>query len=548
LLGEKYKIIRELGEGGMGRTYLAENVKLKRECVLKTMLRSELNERDLQIIEHEAQMMAKCNHPHLPDIYDFDFVGERPYIIMEYIEGETLSEKNEISMDDALDWLRQMLDAIRYIHQQKIIHRDIHPHNICIQSKTNRAFLLDFGIARRLDSTRTNRTELFLIARNRDYAPIEQQYPDQLEAQSLKKVADYVRQLQKNGYRTQYYTDIYALAATFYAKLTNRLPTNPGGRVWGEELDHPHVVNPDIPEYLSEVLWKALALHPRDRYQSAQAMLDALKKTKKSPRGSQVIITRPDERSVVGGMEFVRIPAGEFLMGSDEAELKKAKCSPRHPVKLDTYFIGRYPATNREYQRFIDAHPKYPIPASTLPEAQPYCWNPITRRYPDGLADCPVVLVSWKDALDYCRWLSQTNKYAFCLPSEAEWEKAAGWDATTNTCRRYPWGSEFENGRCNIGSKQLTSVNQYSPKGDSPYGLADMVGNIWQWTSSYYWRYPYDPQSRRDKQDYDGRRVSRGGAYNAPFTKAHCAWRERFAASLRQPNLGFRLICTMQSV
>jgi serine/threonine-protein kinase len=274
ILFDKYKIICLLGRGGMGKTYLAESIDLQRLCVLKTVLRNTLDKRDWQRIQHEARIMEKIKHPHLPQIYSAEgFMGKRPYLVMEYIEGETLREKKAVTIDDALLWLKQLLGAIQHIHQQGIIHCDIHPQNICIQRNSNIAFLLDFGIARRVDSSQA---ALILIARNRNFAPIEQHHPDQLMAESLKKVADYVRELQQQKFHTYYYTDIYALAATFYFVLTNRLPTNPGARVLGESLELPHVANPMIPGYLSAVLTKALGLHPRDRYQTAQEMLDAL--------------------------------------------------------------------------------------------------------------------------------------------------------------------------------------------------------------------------------------------------------------------------------
>lgn len=548
VLGQ-YKIIRFLGEGGMGKTYLAEEIHLQRLCVLKTALRSELNPEDFQRMEHEARIMADLNHPHLPVIYRYDFEGERPYIVMEYIPGVTLDKKTDITVAQAQQWLRELLDALSHLHQKGIVHRDIHPRNICIAEGSNRAFLLDFGLARRVE---TSRTELFLMGRHRDYAPIEQNPPERLRAESLPRAAEYVQVLRQSGYHTRPYTDIYALAATFYFALTGRHPTNPCARVVGELLESPQSVNAEIPAWLTAVLMKALALHPKDRYQSALEMLAAIQHTPPisllaSEKGK--IAPLPTEKQlIVADIEFVRIPAGEFLMGSNEPELARVRSNPRHPVKLDAYYIGRYPVTNADYQRFIDAHPKQPVPSSSLPEAQPYCWNKRTRRYPAGLANYPVVLLTWEEALAYCAWLGQSSGYPIRLPSEAEWEKAAGWDATTSSSRRYPWGTEFEDGRCHIGNRQLSPVGRYSPAGDSPYGLADMAGLIWQWTRSYYWRYPYDLLDRRDKEDYDGRRVSRGGAFNEPPFTAHCAWRTRFAPSTRQPNLGFRLVCDERSL
>lgn len=545
LLGQ-YKIIRFLGEGGMGKTYLAEEMSLKRLCVLKTALRAELDPEDMQRMEHEARIMADLHHPHLPVIYRFDFEGERPYIVMEYIPGATLDKKTECTIADVQQWLVELLGALSHLHQKGIIHRDIHPRNICIDQESNKAFLLDFGLARRLE---TSRTELFLMGRHRDYAPIEQNPPERLRAESLPRAAEYVQTLRQNGYHTKAYTDIYALAATFYFALTGRHPTNPCARVVGEFLEMPQVANPQVPDGLTTVLMKALSLHPRDRYQNAVEMLAALQHPPPIPGSRNVIdipaLIHPEKQLTITDIEFVRIPAGEFLMGSNEPELARARSNPRHSVKLDAYFIGRYPVTNEEYQRFIDANPRQPVPASSQPEAQPYRWDPRTRRYPSGLAKYPVVLISWEEAMAYCVWLRQTSGYPFRLPNEAEWEKAAGWDMTTNSSRRYPWGLEFENGRCNIGNQQLTPIGHYSPVGDSPYGLADMSGNIWQWTSSYYWPYPYVPGDRRNKQDFDGRRVGRGGAYDSPPITARCAWRERFPTSRRQPNLGLRLACNV---
>ena len=114
---------------------------------------------------------------------------------------------------------------------------------------------------------------------------------------------------------------------------------------------------------------------------------------------------------------------------------------------------------------------------------------------------------------------------------------------TTSSNRRFPWGPDFENGRCNIGNEAPAPIGRYSPAGDSPFGLVDVAGNVWQWTSSQYWNYPFDPKGRVDKRDHNGRRVGRGGAFNEPPLKAHCAWREWFNPASRRPNLGFRLAC-----
>lgn len=137
--------------------------------------------------------------------------------------------------------------------------------------------------------------------------------------------------------------------------------------------------------------------------------------------------------------------------------------------------IGKTPVTNAQYAAFVEAT-KRKVPKH---------WKRLLRqdRIPSGKENHPVVNVSWYDAVAFCRWLSQETGQPFRLPTEAEWEKAArGADG-----RIYPWGDEqLTNELCYLGSG-TTPVGRYSPQGDSPYGCADMAGNVWEWTQSRTW-------------------------------------------------------------
>jgi formylglycine-generating enzyme required for sulfatase activity len=143
---------------------------------------------------------------------------------------------------------------------------------------------------------------------------------------------------------------------------------------------------------------------------------------------------------------------------------------PQHKVLLAAYAIGKYPITCREYQAFVQdsLHPA------------PQGWS--GSQYPAGKAEHPVVYVSWDDAQAYCAWLSAKTGKRYRLPSEAEWEKAArGTDG-----RIYPWGNQFEAGRANYNTAGTTSVGQFSPQGDSPYGCVDMSGNVYEWVNDWF--------------------------------------------------------------
>jgi len=153
------------------------------------------------------------------------------------------------------------------------------------------------------------------------------------------------------------------------------------------------------------------------------------------------------------GKEMVRVAAGAFLYFEEKEE-----------VELPEFWIDRTPVTNAEYGQFVAATDHRP----------PRHWK--RKVPPEEIADHPVVDVSWREAAAYAAWAGKR------LPSDEEWEKAArGTDG-----REYPWG-EWELGRCNSaehGIRGTTPVGQYSPGGDSPYGCADMAGNVWEWTAS----------------------------------------------------------------
>lgn len=153
------------------------------------------------------------------------------------------------------------------------------------------------------------------------------------------------------------------------------------------------------------------------------------------------------------GKEMVLIPAGEFLFGPG-----------KQPLTLPGYYIDRYPVTNIEYKAFVDAT-RHDFPSH---------WR--QGKPPDGLDKHPVVHVTYFDAAAYAQWAGKR------LPSGPEWEKAArGSDG-----RAYPWGNSFDPSRLNSGDGgplKTVPVGQFSPRGDSPYGVGDMSGNVYEWTN-----------------------------------------------------------------
>ena len=231
-------------------------------------------------------------------------------------------------------------------------------------------------------------------------------------------------------------------------------------------------------------------------------------------------------------MEFIRIPAGKFLMGSDPKKDREAYPSeqPQHTVELPEYWIGRAPVTNAQYAAFVLAGGG----------KAPSHWG--DNRPPQNKLDHPVVNVSWEDAASYCAWLGRQTGQKIGLPTEAQWEKAArGTDG-----RIYPWGNQNPDAqRCNIdmNTKDTTPVGRYSPAGDSPCGCVDMAGNVWEWcadwydTSYYAKSPPFDPPGPASGKE----RVLRGGSWDGDLRFARCASRYGIDPDDWFDHIGFRV-------
>lgn len=249
----------------------------------------------------------------------------------------------------------------------------------------------------------------------------------------------------------------------------------------------------------------------------------------------------------------VRIPAGEFLMGSEDADKDER---PVHPVFLDEYFISTKAVTEAEYARFVRATGYRPItvrelPALVLPDLQD-TFRELADRYawkddhpPEGLENHPVTLVQYVDAVEYCEWVASVSGKFVRLPTEAEWEKAArgGLEA-----KRYPWGDDMDASRANFLTDPSAKMRRgTTPAGSYPcngYDLHDMAGNVWQWVSDWYdpdyyavseYRNPRGPASGRF-------RCVRGGSWvNDDVSFLRCAHRHEVPADTYAYSVGFRI-------
>jgi formylglycine-generating enzyme required for sulfatase activity len=239
---------------------------------------------------------------------------------------------------------------------------------------------------------------------------------------------------------------------------------------------------------------------------------------------------------------FVEIPAGAFVIGSDPVKDPLAfenerwsKTAAQGTLDLAAFYIGRFEVTVAQYGAFVDATNR-PTDAQTL-------------RAP---ANHPVTSVTWPDALAYSRWLEATLKqsprtpavlqarfrdgWRIVLPSEAQWEKAArGSDG-----RIYPWGAEPRRDRANFGGTATMAVGSFQCP-ECPHAVADMSGNVWEWTRSPYQPYPFDPSDDANNLEQDALWVMRGGSYGDPERNVRAAIRGGADPGARRPFIGFRV-------
>ena len=254
VLDGKYEILKQIGKGGMSIVYLAMDKRLNKQWAVKEIRKTASGKNNEVVVNSllaEANLMKRLDHPALPRIVDIIDNGQTIYVIMDYIEGESLGkilkEYGAQPQEQVLDWAKQLCDVLEYLHSQKppIIYRDMKPDNVMLKPEGNLK-VIDFGIAREYKEKNLADTT---ILGTRGYAPPEQHGSRQTDVRS----------------------DIYALGMTMHNLLTGADPRNADYmyapiRQWNLELSGG----------LERIIDKCTALDPEDRYQNCSELMYAL--------------------------------------------------------------------------------------------------------------------------------------------------------------------------------------------------------------------------------------------------------------------------------
>ncbi|AFZ36572.1 serine/threonine protein kinase [Stanieria cyanosphaera PCC 7437] len=246
----KYYLKQELGRGRFGITYQATNLALEQEVAIKILApwwRQDSNlAQSVERFQNEAKRLAKCSHPNIVRVLDFFVENGYPYIVMDYIRGQTLaqivSNGNLLTETTAIEYIKQAGEALSAVHDQALLlHQDLKPKNLILSQDNQQVILIDFGIARELNSEKLHNQKNLL---SEGYAPIEQYLID-----SPRTIA----------------TDIYGLAATLYTLLTGKTPPSAISRVHGCILEPPCQIRPELSQTVSEAVMWGMALEADSR-------------------------------------------------------------------------------------------------------------------------------------------------------------------------------------------------------------------------------------------------------------------------------------------
>ena len=304
VLRGRYRIVERIGQGGMGNIYLADDTRLEgRKCALKEVEHDRnlpekiLTEARDQFLR-EATVLARLDHPNLPKVSDFFSIGEKDYLVMDYVPGKDLrtlmleakAKNTFISELDVLDWASQLADALTYLHRQEppIVHRDIKPSNLKI-TPDGLLKLVDFGLVKLLAPDE----ETITIIQGQGtllYTPLEQYGGSENH--------------------TDVRSDVYAFGATLYHLLTGQPPADARQRfLYPENLAAPHKINPAVSPRTEKAIAWAMELHPDQRPESIEAFRQFLFGTKELPQ-------RPMSRSRRGAaLEIFFAPPESILLG-----------------------------------------------------------------------------------------------------------------------------------------------------------------------------------------------------------------------------------------
>ena len=504
----RFRLIDKIGSGGFATVWKAWDKKHGQLVAVKVLHSEYAGEGpQRERFFRGAREMAKLQHHGVVKVIEEKVEDGRFYFfVMELVNGNNLRDAVLTGWIPPSERVRLVLeagDALAFAQGGDIMHRDVKPTNILID-EAMKAKLTDFDLVWARDTTGGTRTGML--------GTVVYAAPEMMSAAN----------------QPTEQADVYGLGMTAVFALYGRELPFEILRNAGE-----FVAELGVDKVVQEILLRAIAWNPDQRYSSVEEFCDALR----------AYLTESERERLFGWIEtphsgyvelWQRIPAGSFLMGS---RMSSDEALPRHRVNVnEPFYIMSVPVTNAQYAAFNPGH-------------RPHAWAGVSN---EEIPFYPAVDVSWYEAVDFCRWLARTFSWArgARLPTEEEWEYACR--ATTET--RY-WSGDQVRDLDRIGWLNKNSsrrAHRVGEKQPNAWGLYDVHGNVWEWTLGAWTTYsdriggvfavfPHrvDAESLNAASNL---RVIRGGSFRQPADRARSACRNFRRPGEADSDRGFRVV------
>ena len=334
-INDRYEIIKTIGEGGMANVYLANDTILDRKVAIK-VLRGDLSndEKFIRRFKREALSVSNLSHPNIVEVYDVGEEDGNYYIVMEYIEGKTLKQllqkRGALTLNEVIDIMTQLTDGLAHAHEAYIIHRDIKPQNIMIEDN-GLVKITDFGIAMALNSTQLTQTN------------------------SVMGSVHYLPPEQANGKGSTVKSDIYSLGILMYELLTGSVPFKRDTAVeialkhMKEKIPSIRKQNPTIPQSVENIVLKATAKNPKNRYDNVRDMYKDLQTALQRDNEKRLVYEYPEndleETKVIPQVtkevkQVIDKPTVKEEDSEDNSVLKEKDEKNKLPIILAVVLLG----------------------------------------------------------------------------------------------------------------------------------------------------------------------------------------------------------------
>ena len=595
LQGGKYRIIKKLGQGGFGITYLAENTLLEGKVAIKEFFFKEYCERDdatchvtipttgnREIVERfkqkfikEAKTIFRLNHPNIVRIHDVFEENDTAYYVMDYIDGESLDDmvkrRGAIPEAEALGYVKDAACALEYIHSKNINHLDIKPGNLMRRKEDGRVLVIDFGVAKQYDAVTSEGTTTTPVCISPGYSPVEQYSKNDVQTFSPQ-------------------SDVYALAATLFKLLTGNTPLE------ATKIQYMGLPVAKLQEkHISLPVISAIAMAMKGRHERTQSIAEFV-----GNLNSDDTIVIPDlveaERKHKETEEKAAKEKAETERKRKEAEEKTAKEKAEGErkrkrkrlwksivvaivieatiaivalwqVNKDTPIIKTFYANGVSFDMVevkggtsrmgatseqgsdadSDEKPVHSVTLSSFyigkTEVTQALWKAVMGCNPSELKgdNLPVECVSWDDCQEFIRKLNSLTGQNFRLPSEAEWEFAC---RGGNKSRGYKYSGSNYNDIDYVAWYAGNSGDKTHPvatKLPNELGIYDMSGNVWEWCNDWCGDYTSGAQTNPKGPDNGYYRVFRGGSLCGSARDCRSSNRFNYYPTVCGSDIGLRL-------